>query len=87
MMEYDFDKAVSKISDHLEELLGDPAVHSPGSYEEILNSTSSSTWGWTEPLLINGLSVVYYQVSPSSKGAYSYIIFDFIQIGMVQADM
>ena len=68
---------VLKISDHLEELFDRPAIHVPDTYENILNSKASSTWGWTKPLVVDGFNVVYHQLSPPKAGGYSYIAFDF----------
>ena len=68
---------VAEIAAHLESLHLKRAVHSPGSFEEILTSKCSSTWGWIEPLRFKGFAIVWHNLSPQHPGGTGLLVFDF----------
>ena len=70
-------KIVAEIADHLESLITAKATHSPGTFDSILMSKASSTWGWVEPLRYKGYAVVWHHFSPAHQGGSSFLVFDF----------
>ena len=71
------EKIVADIAAHLESLFLVQAIHAPGSFESILVSKASSTWGWVEPLRFKGYAVVWHHFSPAHQGEAGMVIFDF----------
>lgn len=68
---------VAEIAAHLKGLTLLEAVHSPGTFDDILMSVASSAWGWVDPLQFNGRAIVWHQFSPGKKAEAGGVVFDF----------